>query len=277
MGTGLRLLGHDDVHEVEQLLARRPVETLFLSAKVAQFGIDRRRLGRLHGFERDGVLTAVCLDGGTIFPAGFDQDAIPAFVRAIGPVRQATSILGPAMTALGIHIGLRERWPGAWGRVSNIRQRQPLMLLDRMPDVAADPRVRQLTMREYPSYLAASVHMYTDEIGSSPFKYGGGYERYVKERLKQEDAWGIVEDGEVIFKADLGPKLGDHAQLQGVWVHPEVRGTGLSVPALAGMLCQAMRRRPKISLYVNEYNRPAVKAYERLGFRNVGTLATVHY
>lgn len=277
MATGLRPLGPDDLHDVEALLAERPIENLFLASKIAQFGIDRRRVGRLHGFERDGRLTAVCLDGGTIFPAGFDPDAVPAFVRAIGPVRQATSILGPCMTALGVYVGLVERWPGDWRQVSNVRQRQPLMLLDRPPVVDGDERVRLLTTRDFDSYLAASVHMYTEEIGSSPFKYGSGYERFVKERLKQDDAYGIVVDGEVVFKADLGPKLYGHTQLQGVWVHPELRGRGLSVPALASMMRQVMERFPLVSLYVNDFNTPAIRAYERLGFVTVGALATVHY
>ena len=38
-----------------------------------------------------------------------------------------------------------------------------------------------------------------------------------------------------------------------------------------------MQRYPRISLYVNDFNAPAVKAYERLGFAEVGALATVHF
>lgn len=277
MTTRLRSLGPEDRSAVEALLAQRPVENLFLAAKVGLFGVDRRRLGKLHGFERDGVLTAVCLNAGTVFPAGADPDAIPSFVEAIGPVRRASSILGPSMAALGLFIGLAERWPGAWGSYVNVRSKQPLMALRGAPDCEADPRVRQLTMRDFDSYLAASVHMYTDEIGSSPYKYGPGYETFVAERLKNNDAWGIVENSEVIFKADLGPKLGDQAQLQGVWVHPEHRGKGLSVPGLAGMLRDVTRTHDVVSLYVNSFNVPAIRSYERLGFEHLGALSTVHY
>lgn len=277
MATALRPLGPPDRAAVEALLAERPIENLFLAAKVAQFGVDRRRLGKLHGFERDGRLVAVCLDAGTIFPAGFDPDAVPAFVGALGPVRSAASILGPSMTALGLFVGLAERWRGAWGPVLNVRRHQPLMVLDGEPAAPADPRVRLLTTREFDSYLSASVHMYTEEIGTSPFKYGPGYENFVRDRLRQGDAYGIVEDGEVIFKADLGPRLGEQVQLQGVWVHPELRGRGLSVPALSGMLRLVQRRFSTVSLYVNDFNAPAVHAYQRLGFTTVGSLSTIHY
>lgn len=277
MATLLRSLGPQDLPAVRRLLDARPVENLFLAAKLETVGIDRRRLGTLHGFERDGELTAVCLDGGTVFPAGDDPEAIPGFVRAIGPVRSAASILGPSMQALGLHLGLSERWPGAWGSELNVRRVQPLMLLDHLPLGETDPRVRMLTQRDYDSYLHASVDMYTEEIGTSPFKYGPGYERFVRERLRSGDAYGIVDEGRVIFKADLGPRVGDHVQLQGVWLEPELRGRGLSVPALAGMLRRVMRRYERVSLYVNDFNAAAVRAYERLGFERVGTLSTVHY
>lgn len=277
MATRLRLLGPPDRPEVESLLAERPVENLFLAAKVGLFGVDRRRLGKLHGFERDGKLTAVCLNAGTIFPAGSDPDAIPEFVEAIGGTRRASSILGGSMTALGLFVGLAERWPGAWGSYANVRRKQPLMVRRGAPDYEADPRVRPLTMKDFDSYLEASVHMYTEEIGSSPYKYGPGYESFVADRIKNRDAWGIVEDKKVIFKADLGPKHLDQAQLQGVWVHPDHRGTGLSVPGLAGMLKDVSRTHGIVSLYVNDFNTPAIRSYEHLGFEHVGALSTVHY
>lgn len=277
MPGGLLGLSRWDQAPLEAFLQQQPVENLFLIAKLREYGMDRRRVGRLLAYQRDGRFTAVLLDGGTVFVAGEDEAAIAPFAEAIGPIRRATSILGPSRMALPLFQALRRRYDNGWSTVSNVRRCQPLMVIDTPPHAAPDPRVRQLTTREYHSYLEASIHMYTEEIGSSPFKYGGGYETFVKQRLKQGDAWGIVEDGEVIFKADLGPRIPEQAQLQGVWVHPELRGSGLSVPALSGMLHQVMEQTPLVSLYVNDFNAPAVKAYERLGFQQVGSLSTVHY
>ena len=132
-------------------------------------------------------------------------------------------------------------------------------------------------MRDFESYLAASVAMYTNEIGVSPFKYGPGYGTFVRSRLELGDAWGVVENGKVIFKADIGPRFGNQTQLQGVWLDPSLRGQGRSASLIAGMLIQAQQQFPVISLYVNDYNTPAIRVYERLGFQEVGALATVHY
>lgn len=277
MSGRLRTLGAGDQHLALRFLETSPVENLFLSAKVGQWGLDRRRLGLLHAFERDGEITALLLDGGTVFATGIDPEAIPAFVDKLGSRRRATSILGPSFAALGIFVGLEQRFPMTWGRTSNIRRRQPLMVLDEPPTCAADLRVVQLTFEHYQSYLEASVHMYTEEIGSSPYKYGPGYDTFVAQRIENGDAYGIVEDGEVIFKADLGPKHRGQVQLQGVWVHPKRRGQGIAVPGLAGMLRQVMASFPLVSLYVNDFNAPAIRSYERLGFVEMGSLSTIHY
>lgn len=277
MTGDLRTLGARDRDEVMEFLERSPAENLFLTSKIDEFGVDRRRLGRLLAYPRNGGITSLCLDGGTLFATGNDPEALPRYVEALSGFRRCTSIVGPTFACLGLYVGLAERYGAVWGRVSNIRRKQPLMLIDGPVRGEGDDRVQVLDEACFESYLDASVDMYTDEIGSSPFKYGPGYESYVLSRLRQRDAYGIVEDGEVIFKADIGPSHAGQAQLQGVWVKPELRGRGLAVPALATMLRLAMREYPTISLYVNDFNTPAIRTYERLGFRTVGSLSTVHY
>lgn len=274
----VRTLGGHDLGRALEYLEESEAENLFLTAKLDEFGIDRRRLGRLLAYlDADGEIAGMCLDGGTLFVTGTDPNALPAFVDEIGGFRRASSIVGPSFAALGVFLGLCERHGERWSSCTNVRRRQPLMVLDQPIDIDGDPRVELLTEEHFQSYLDASVDMYTVEIGSSPFKYGPGYETFVLQRLRQRDAYGIVVDGEVIFKADLGPRHRSQVQLQGVWVQPELRGQGLAVPALAAMLRQVQRRFRRVSLYVNDFNAPALRSYERLGFETIGSLSTVHY
>ena len=86
----------------------------------------------------------------------------------------------------------------------------------------------------------------------------------------------VVEDGEVVFKTDIGSLALGCAQLQGVWVAPRLRGRGLAVPMLAAVLEQVMLGpAPVVSLYVNDFNAAARATYEHLGFREVGAFSTV--
>src|SRR5262249_59113202 len=74
------------------------------------------------------------------------------------------------------------------------------------------------------------------------------------------------EDGRVIFKAEIGSVTPHACQVQGVWVRPELRGRGLAEAGMAALVNDALNRvAPVVSLYVNDYNRPARAAYRRGG------------
>jgi uncharacterized protein len=79
-----------------------------------------------------------------------------------------------------------------------------------------------------------------------------------------------------VFKAEVGAATDRACQVQGVWVDPAWRGRGLSAAGMAAVV-EVCRRdiAPTVSLYVNDFNAPARRAYERVGFGEVGTLASV--
>ena len=68
------------------------------------------------------------------------------------------------------------------------------------------------------------------------------------------------------------------AQIQGVWVAPDRRGEGLAAAGVAAVV-EACRRdiAPVVSLYANIWNEPARRAYDRVGFEQTGTFATVMF
>ena len=51
----------------------------------------------------------------------------------------------------------------------------------------------------------------------------------------------------------------------------------LAAPAMAAVVELARTVVPTVSLYVNDYNRPARATYRRVGFAQVGEFATIHY
>jgi predicted GNAT family acetyltransferase len=65
-------------------------------------------------------------------------------------------------------------------------------------------------------------------------------------------------------------------QLQGVWVHPDRRGGGLGTAGTAAVVNRLVHGLGRTaSLYVNAFNAPALAAYRRIGFQQVGQYATV--
>ncbi|WP_264991027.1 GNAT family N-acetyltransferase, partial [Mycobacterium kiyosense] len=83
------------------------------------------------------------------------------------------------------------------------------------------------------------------------------------------------EQGQVVFKAEVGSQSPSVGQIQGVWVHPERRGLGLGTAGTATLAAVIVGSGRIASLYVNSFNTVARAAYARIGFKEVGTFATV--
>ena len=100
--------------------------------------------------------------------------------------------------------------------------------------------------------------MFTEEVGVDPRAgdNGRGYRARIAELIGARRAYARFDGETVMFKAEVGSLSNTVALIQGVWVHPQLRGRGLAAPAMAAVvraIQHDMRRVP--SLYVNQYNR----------------------
>lgn len=267
-----------------QLLRRDPLTNLFVASRVTTFGLAPEDLGcAVYGYHADGELVAACHVGANLVPVGDRREALAAFASAIGPRNHVGSIMGSAEAVLGLHRGLVERWGESWSRVREIRAHQPLMATAADPQVAGDARVRRMGIDDFEAYVRAAIAMYTEEVGISPLDDSGSYQRYVRLLIQSGRAMGAVHEqagqspGRVWFKADIGSAWQRYCQVQGVWLTPQLRGRRLAIPAMAQVVRLCRERFPVVSLYVNDFNVPALRLYERVGFRTVGEFATVLY
>lgn len=279
-GYGVRTLWPDDLPAALALLQRAPVDNLYVASRVRSGGLDRVTLGcPMWGYEQDGELRAMLHAGSNMVPVNADERACAAFAAFAGYQRFASSIIGPSRAALTLHRELVERWGGPWAEARDIRARQPVMLIDHEPTLPADPRVRRVTLGQWDAYADAAVKMYTEEVGQSPAVNGSdiSYRVYIRSLIQQGRSYAIIEDGQVLFKADIGSATASRCQVQGVWVDPAHRGQGIAAPAMAGVIRQAQEQWPIVTLYVNDFNAPALATYRRAGMRQVGEFATVLY
>ena len=105
---------------------------------------------------------------------------------------------------------------------------------------------------------------------------GPAYRARMAEIVRDGRALARIEDGAVVFKAEVGAVSRACCQVQGVWVAPGRRGEGLSETGMAAVVEIARQGiAPVVSLYVNDYNEPARRSYRAVGFDDVGVFATV--
>jgi predicted GNAT family acetyltransferase len=276
----VRVLGREDVPDAVRVLSARPVENVFVAARVRAAGLDPATLGcQVWGYERDGALAALCHAGSNLVPVNADDEALAAWTEYAGRQRMCASIIGPAETATRFWKMLGDRWGPTWSEVRDVRPHQPVMTIVGEPLVAPDPRVRRVTLEHWDAYTDAAIKMYTEEIGVSPVSgNSAGYRFYVRQLISSGRAFAMFDDdGRVLFKADLGSVSGSVCQVQGVWLDPALRGRGLAPAAMAAVVRLARTVVPTVSLYVNDYNHAARATYDRVGFTQVGEFATIHY
>ncbi|MCW2585748.1 MAG: hypothetical protein JWN55_1264 [Frankiales bacterium] len=274
--SATRVLDARDLDEVRALVGRDPVADVFVASRLDAGGLDPWRLGaEVWGYGDRGRLEALCYSGANLVPVQASSEAVRAFVeRAKRQGRRCSSIVGPAAAVEELWQLLQPHW--GWAR--EVRPRQPVMAIDDEPAVEPDPAVRLVERHEIDLLLPACVAMFTEEVGVSPLASDGGslYRARVEELIAQRRAWAKVQDGTVLFKAEIGAATRDVCQVQGVWVHPSLRGRGLGTAGTAAVVEQARTAvAPVVSLYVNDYNVAARRAYEKVGFTQVGTFGSV--
>lgn len=274
--AAVRVLDDRDLPAASALLDRDPVADVLVASRVQAAGLAAWRLGaEVWGHHVDGELVALCFAGANLVPVGAGPESLRAFAdKARRQGRRCTSLVGPAGQVLELWRHLRP----AWGPARDERPDQPLMATDQAPLVPCDPAVRRVRRDELELVLPACVAMFTEEIGVSPLANDGGavYRARVAELLTSGSAFARIEDGRVLFKAEIGAQSRQACQVQGVWVDPSLRGGGLATAGVASVVAEALRSvAPVVSLYVNAYNTAARGVYERVGFTRVGTFASV--
>lgn len=272
----LRVLTPRELPGLTGLLARDPVAHCFVASRLAGAGLDPWRLGGdVWGYVDDGRVVSALYVGANLVPVETTASARAAFAdRARRVGRRCSSMVGPRPEVLDLWRLLEP----AWGPAREVRERQPVMVIDEAPRVPADPGVRPVTEEELDVLLPACIAMFTEEVGVSPLAGGAGpaYRARIAELVRSGRAFARIDDGRVVFKAEVGAATDEVCQVQGVWVDPDLRGRGLSGPGMAAVVELARDHvAPVVSLYVNDFNHAARKAYLRVGFREVGSFATV--
>ena len=274
--SAVRVLDDRDIDAVLGVLTSDPVTNVLVQSRVEAVGLQPWRLGaEMWGHQAEGRLGGLCFAGANLVPVSGDDAAMRAFAdRARRQGRRCSSIVGPARL-------VRPLWDllePLWGPAREVRPTQPLLVIDEDPREPADPLVRRVQPDEVDVLLPASIAMFTEEVGVSPVAGDGGalYRARVSELVHLGRSFARIEGRRIIFKAEVGAATAAACQIQGVWVDPQLRGRGLSIGGMAAVVdeCRAAIA-PVVSLYVNDFNVAARRAYERVGFREVDTFMSV--
>ncbi|BCW82198.1 N-acetyltransferase GCN5 [Arthrobacter sp. NicSoilC5] len=275
-GLSVRTLDGQDTPALTSLAGQDPVTNVFILAHLRATGTAAPTSGGagVIGVFDDGILAGACWAGSNLVPVQLDPALAPLVADAANSSgRRYASAFGPADAVLALHAELAE----LGHRAHEVRADQPLMVIEGPPLVQPDPGLALGNLADFDRILPACAAMFEEEVGYSPYLGGREfYSRRVEGLIRQGHSMVHLNDaGEVVFKAELGAVTDDVTQVQGVWMNPVFRGQGLSAGYMSAVVEKAQQIAPVTSLYVNGFNIRARSTYERVGFRQVGTFATV--
>ena len=218
-----RVLDEADEAAVRRLLDTDPVAGCVIAGRVERAGTARGGPRRAAvGLRRGRDLDAVCLAGANLIPfalPGAERPPRPPSPSApAGPGGAAPRSSAPPArwTRCGScwpRTGARPATTGPASRSwpSRGRRRWP-----RSRGCARCGRTRST------SCFPAAVAMFTEEVGVSPLRGdgGAGYRARVTELVRAGQSLAWIEDGQVLFKAEIGAVSRAVCQVQGVWVRP---------------------------------------------------------
>jgi GNAT superfamily N-acetyltransferase len=145
-----------------------------------------------------------------------------------------------------------------------------MMFEQRFPSEGQEsvPGLRRATLADLHLVAPVQAEMAFEECGVNPLeKDPEGFRARCARRIEQGRSWVWVEDGRLIFKADIIAETSEVAYLEGVYVNPQERGNGYGLRCMAQLGRTLLARVHSLCLLVNDENQQAATFYRKAGYK----------
>lgn len=271
----VRQLRAADLVALEECLGRAPLDNVYLRSELRHGAL---RQGAIYGVAHPkdpGAISAAALIGPLVVPWAPCSRDLAALADALRPRAHLIQLLvGPRDQIAS----LQERLGGELRTPRLLRAEQPhyAVTTAELVDVGEPAPMRQATLDDFDQVLTAGAAMHLEEVGFDPMRSDpDGYRQRVRTLIRRGWIHIWVEDGRIVFKAECAAVTAEAVQLQGVWTRPDRRHQGLGTRGMATLCGRLLADSQAITLFVNDFNLGAIRVYERVGFRRVGTMRSV--
>jgi RimJ/RimL family protein N-acetyltransferase len=254
-------------------LARSPFEHVFLTYILLFDTAPATRNAIRLAIDDNGTVTGVAYFGRQVVVAADSDAASDAFAESARNHRGERMIVGPRPT-IARYWSTISSWHAA---PRTVRDRQYVMKLDRATLRTYEQTVtaRRARIDEWTSVADNSAQMIAQELEYDPLRSSPEFTSNVRAMIDRGLWWVGESFGRLCFYCNIGPWSPQTAQLQGIWTPPDLRGKGLATAALGAICDRLLAMTPTLSLYVNDFNTPAIALYERVGFKTVSEFSTL--
>ncbi|MCU1265296.1 MAG: hypothetical protein JWM21_1614 [Acidobacteria bacterium] len=256
--------GHQD--EVLAFLAQRPIHTVFMSGLIRDNGlVNVANRGTFYGCrDRRGRLTGVALIGPKTVIEARNDAALEVFASLTPDNLTGHLIRGEQEQIEYVLSKYAEA-----GRTP--RQVSGEFLLEQkaaVSGVAGEPQLRLACREDFESIVLINAALGLEESGINPLSLDRpGMLVRTARRVDQGRIWVLVQNGRMVFKADIISETPEAIFIEGVYVQPEARRQGYGLRCMTQLARNLLGRVQSICLVVNEENERARAFYQRTGFQ----------
>ena len=268
-------LSAEQERETLDFLAARPIHTVFMASLIHDNGlVSRHNRGSFYACrDRLGRLDGVALVGHATVVEAHTESSVAAFARLARNCDNTYLIRGERETieCFWKYYGSVGREPRVICRELLFQQSEPSPLNEGAGDL------RPANLDELEQVTKVNAAMAVQEAGVSPFNHdASGFRRRTARRIEQGRVWVLVQDGRLVFKADVIAETPNATYVEGVHVHPEERMKGHGLRCLTQLSSILLARSESICLTVNEDNKKAVAFYEKAGYQFGSLYETIY-
>jgi RimJ/RimL family protein N-acetyltransferase len=269
----LRLLSDDDFKGALEFLQRDPLINVYLVSRL----LEERTLAasQIAVIRYNGAIvlivslaTNIVLAGDPSISSDITDTAIALVAdRILTRMLPVRAIISPAHLVESLWTMLRLRLDPP----TVVRMNQPIYALPRTLEYPDLTRARYSTPRDLEQLVPACAAMHKEEVGIDPMERDAvGYRERIRELIEKKRSVILLENGTIAAKCEYSAVTPESVQLMGVWTDPGFRRRGFSRELLSEVCGHLSRKGKTVTLFVNDFNAPAIGLYESLGFKRIG-------
>ena len=270
----IRELTRNDKPEVLEFLTARPVHTVFMAGLIYDNGlVSPRNRGSFYGSRnRSGQLEGVALIGHATLVEAHTEEALIAFARVARNCHNTHLIRGEQTSAHTFW-----RYFSDDGQDPRLVSAEHLLEINDVVSGEKAEGLRRATVNDLEKVLAVNAAMAFEEGGVSPLQTDpSGFRSRLLWRIEKDRVWVWIEDGRLIFKADVVSQTPDVSYLEGIYVNPDERRLGYGQQCLSQLCATLLENSKSVCLTVNGLNKAAKALYTKIGFRQFSEYQTIY-
>lgn len=267
-------LTNNDEADVQEFLAQRPIHTVAMMSMIHDNGIvSPFNRGTFYGCrDLNGQLEGVALVGHATLIETVSDRALAALAQVARECPNTHMIMGE-----------KERIADFWSHYSEAGRRQRLACREWLFELTWPVEAREAVVGLRPAQanelelvMPIQAQLAFAESGVNPMEVDPqGFRERCRRRIEQGRTWVVIENGQLIFKADVISKTAEVIYIEGVWLREDCRHKNLGARFMSELMRRLLKDTKSICLLVNETNEWAQGFYRKCGFHFRATYETI--